>query len=561
MNTTCGREWTRQHISELFPATFINKKLRDRREHVLFEQERALMPATQPLVENVIQRRRYQDQVDELQKRITIMVRERNDIVRRQYEVGRVRNAERAEFVRACPDPECRGYLSTQWKCGVCEKWSCPDCHEVKGFTRDVEHVCNPDTLATARLLSNDTKPCPNCRTGIFKIDGCFGENVPVLLWSRETKMSQDIVVGDILIGDDGRPRRVERTVTGEDDLYEVQQDEAENYIVSSKHKLVLKYGPACEEISDELYEAFDSEEVVEIAVDDYMNLSHIDKHMLSGYKPENLDEIQSIIAKTGNPFSHLHADATMTSIKVVKLGRGKYYGWEVDKNKRFLLGDFTVARNCDQMWCTQCHTAFNWRTGRVEQVVHNPHYFEWLRRNGNAIPRNPGDIPCQQDLTHRVYINIRSLLTENYATHPKCNSSIDLLTILIRNTIHLRLTVLPRYAPVDRVQRNEELRVQYMLNNVSEDDFKTTLQRNEKKYNKNQEIYHVLEVLSNTITEIVFRFQTRLTNVDPLDDILPILDEINVIVVYVNNCLRDIGKAYACKTLCFSDKIEMRSV
>lgn len=557
MNTTCGREWTRQHISELFPATFINKKLRDRREHVLFEQERALMPATQPLVENVIQRRRYQDQIEDLQKRITMMVRERNDIMRQQYQVGRVRNAERAEFVRACPDTECRGYLSTQWKCGVCEKWSCPDCHEVKGFTRDVEHVCNPDTLATARLLANDTKPCPNCRTGIFKIDGCFGENVPILLWNGDTKLAQDVVVGDVLVGDDGEPRFVERTVTGQDDLYEVQQKNAENYIVNSKHKLVLKCDCDPEDVDGDLRMSLDSENVIEITVADYMNLSNTYQSILMGYKPEDI----TYMPRPVNSFSHLNMDTTMTPIQLVKLGSGKYYGWGVDKNKRFLLGDFTVARNCDQMWCTQCHTAFNWRTGRVEQVVHNPHYFEWLRRNGNAIPRNPGDIPCQQDLTHRVYINIRSLLTENYTVHPKCNSSIDLLTILIRNTIHLRLTVLPRYAPVDRVQRNEELRVQYMLNNVSEDDFKTTLQRNEKKHNKNQEIYHVLEVLSNTITEIVFRFQTRLTNIDPLDDILPILDEINVIVVYVNNCLRDIGKAYACKTLCFSDKIEMRSV
>jgi len=561
MNTECGREWTRQHIHELFPATFINKKLRERREHVLFEQERALMPATQHLVENAIKRRKYQEEINTLQKRIDALVVERNEIYRRYQDVGRTTTTERAEFVRACPDQNCRGFLSTQWKCGVCEKWSCPDCHEIKGFTRDAAHVCNPDTLATARLLANDTKPCPNCRTGIFKIDGCFGENVPILLWSREVKLSQDIVVGDILVGDDGTPRRVQRTVIGEDQLYEVQQDEAENYIVSSKHKLVLKYGPACEYISDELYDAFDSEDVVEINVDDYMNLSNTDKHMLSGYKPENLDEIQSVLSKTGNPFSHLYLGTTMTPIAVVKLGRGRYYGWEVDSNHRFLLGDYTVVRNCDQMWCTQCHTAFNWRTGRVEQVVHNPHYFEWLRRNGNAIPRNPGDIPCQQDLTHRTYQSLRNWLSLNYETHPLCVSTIDSLTILIRNAIHLRLTILPRYIPENRAQRNENLRVQYMLNNISEEDFKTTLQRNEKKFNKHQEMYHVLQVLSNTITEIIFRFQTRLTNLEPLDEILPVLDEIKVIMDYVNTCLRDIGKAYSCKILCFSENIEMRTV
>jgi hypothetical protein len=51
----------------------------------------------------------------------------------------------------------------------------------------------------------------------------------------------------------------------------------------------------------------------------------------------------------------------------------------------------------CDQMWCTQCQTAFSWRTGQKEAgVVHNPHYYQWMRTNGNAIPRNdvPAD-PC----------------------------------------------------------------------------------------------------------------------------------------------------------------------
>ena len=36
----------------------------------------------------------------------------------------------------------------------------------------------------------------------------------------------------------------------------------------------------------------------------------------------------------------------------------------------------------CNQMWCTQCHVAFDWKTGAIQNSVHNPHYFEWLRKN-----------------------------------------------------------------------------------------------------------------------------------------------------------------------------------
>jgi hypothetical protein len=39
--------------------------------------------------------------------------------------------------------------------------------------TTDSAHKCNPDDVATVKLLSMDTKPCPKCATPIFKIDGC----------------------------------------------------------------------------------------------------------------------------------------------------------------------------------------------------------------------------------------------------------------------------------------------------------------------------------------------------------------------------------------------------
>lgn len=47
----------------------------------------------------------------------------------------------------------------------------------------------------------------------------------------------------------------------------------------------------------------------------------------------------------------------------------------------------------CDQMWCTQCQTAFSWRTGLKEVGnVHNPHFYEFMRRTQGSVPRAPGD-------------------------------------------------------------------------------------------------------------------------------------------------------------------------
>jgi hypothetical protein len=207
-------------------------------------------------------------------------------------------------------------------------------------------------------------------------------------------------------------------------------------------------------------------------------------------------------------------------------------------------------------MWCTQCHTAFNWRTGRIEQNVHNPHYFEWLRRNGNAVPRNPLDNPCANDINHTCFTRIRSLLRTKHAAHAFSNCCEFYLEKVIRNLVHMRYTILPRYEIVNRERRNEALRIQYMRNLITEDYFKTTLQRNEKKCEKNREIRNILDILKTTVTDIVFRFEAHLNSALNNQWTFDILEEIDPIVDYSNDCLSDISKVYNSKRLNFSNEM-----
>jgi DNA repair exonuclease SbcCD nuclease subunit len=73
--------------------------------------------------------------------------------------------------------------------------------------------------------------------------DYCLGKDVPVLLWNGNKKLSQDIKIGDVLIGDDGLQRNVINTCSGISNMYKIKQTNGDDYIVSENHILSLKNG------------------------------------------------------------------------------------------------------------------------------------------------------------------------------------------------------------------------------------------------------------------------------------------------------------------------------
>ena len=177
LNNSCGKEWSRKFIREKFTNTFVNNKFKKHLEDVLFEQEKALMPATQPIIEEMNRKKHVRAEIRKLDELIDNLNYERSVLERSINNPDLDKSKEKLKtpgFMRSCAAPGCRGFLSSQWKCGICELWTCPECHELKGEKRDdPDHKCDPNNVETAKLLSKDTKPCPKCQTKIFKIDGC----------------------------------------------------------------------------------------------------------------------------------------------------------------------------------------------------------------------------------------------------------------------------------------------------------------------------------------------------------------------------------------------------
>jgi len=346
---------------------------------VLFDREKALMPMSQNDVVLTRERcehekniKRLLDEKNELTARLRRLSRETQDSRTAIYDIDHILgsphsgNTEVKKFIRKCPVEDCRGFLSTQWKCGTCEVNICKNCNEVK----NIFHVeCDPDKVKTMELINKDTKPCPKCGTMIFRVSGC------------------------------------------------------------------------------------------------------------------------------------------------------------------------------SQIWCVDCHTAWDWNRGTIETgVVHNPHYYEFLRKQNNGvIPRNPGDVPCGGGLPYWGEIR-RFLHQREYTIETQLITNFHQL---VAHITHQEIRELNRTITMNN-SANRKLRVQYLMNVLTENDFKAIIQQLEKKNNKSREyinIYQMLvDVSSDKFREIVSG--TGILTTEQLTEIIQYFDKL---IEYFNENIANVGKRYKC--------------
>lgn len=73
----------------------------------------------------------------------------------------------------------------------------------------------------------------------------CLGRGTPVLMFDGSVKSVEDVVVGDLLMGPDSKPRRVESLARGREKMYRVHQKVGDPYVVNESHILSLRMGKA----------------------------------------------------------------------------------------------------------------------------------------------------------------------------------------------------------------------------------------------------------------------------------------------------------------------------
>ena len=325
------------------------KKYRQHRKGILLEQQMARMPETVEAAErfneiNTIAEKNsgINEQISDL--RLTIrnleIERRRNEI--RIYNLNHHGNQEGKEqekrkFIMACPDDDCRGYLSSGYKCEMCKLFTCSHCLKIIGHDKNNHnHVCNEDDVKTADFIKSTTKPCPGCGERIFKIEGC------------------------------------------------------------------------------------------------------------------------------------------------------------------------------DQMWCTQCHVAFSWKTGMVDNgVVHNPHFYAHQRTGGGAPMRNPGEIACGGMPNWWTLRN--TLRNRYYRQDSSCKQQyrkfIDDMTELHRTFAHIQHHELQRARQKIRDNTNHEPdRIRFLLKQISKADLANNVIRKDKLRRKYTELVHIYELI-HVVSVDLFRW------------------------------------------------------
>ena len=184
----------------------------------------------------------------------------------------------------------------------------------------------------------------------------------------------------------------------------------------------------------------------------------------------------------------------------------------------------------CSQMWCTECKTPFDWNTGKKISMkyFHNPHMVEWQMQNNRTNPNPP---ECVNGLPYidRLHSHISKYITKDFTL----NAIISCHTLIN----HILDIEMPRYPLGTDIRDNTDLRVKYLLDEISEKDWVFTLKKRQKKMEKDTEVHQILDMFTQASMDLI----NHMMHVHNKTDIIALVKNLRQLREYANKNLLEI--------------------
>lgn len=191
---------------------------------------------------------------------------------------------------------------------------------------------------------------------------GCHAIDTPIRMFDGSIKMVQNVAVGDKLMGDDNTPRVVQELFRGEDEMFRICPIKGESFEVNQHHVLSVKFIIGTSIVSGNTVVRYQYngikapiQSTIEFASEDEAKayLSTLVKDQTTIFEGDNLDIAVVDVLKWSNEwkmniaiYKSIAADNLLPGITIEAVGRGNYYGFELDGNHRYLTGDYIVHHN-----------------------------------------------------------------------------------------------------------------------------------------------------------------------------------------------------------------------
>lgn len=112
----------------------------------------------------------------------------------------------------------------------------------------------------------------------------CLGPDVPVRMFDGSVKRAQDVAIGDVLMGDDSKPRNVLQTSSGRSGLYRITPERGESWVCNDEHILSLRVNQDKKCGSGAISKKWRKGHIVDIPIKEYLSLSKDKKNRLKQF-------------------------------------------------------------------------------------------------------------------------------------------------------------------------------------------------------------------------------------------------------------------------------------